>query len=58
MYWTRIGSFVKPKLSRMASIASGFSLPLKRAKIMEAGSPGISLGIIKFKVNAANAAII
>ena len=53
----KIGSFVKPKLSLIASIASGFNLPLKRAKIIDAGSPGISLGIIKFRVKAAKAAI-
>ena len=41
----------------MALIASGFSLPLNRAKIIDAGSPGINLGIIKFKVSAAKAAI-
>ena len=39
------------------SIASGFNLPLKRAKIIDAGSPGINLGMIKFKVKAAKAAI-
>ena len=53
----KIGSFVNPKLSLMASIASGFNLPLKRAKIIDAGSHGISLGMMKFKVNAAKAAI-
>ena len=41
----------------MALIASGFILPLNRAKIIDAGSPGINLGMIKFKVNAAKAAI-
>ena len=56
-YCSNIGSFVNPKLCLMALIASGFSLPLNRAKIIDAGSPGISLGMIKFNVKAAKAAI-
>jgi hypothetical protein len=51
------GSSVKPKVSRRAFIASGLSLPRNRAKIIAAGSPGISLGMKKLSVNAAHAAM-
>ena len=51
------GSFVRPKVSLSAFIASGFNLPRKRAKIIEAGSPGMNLGIKKFRVRAAKEAI-
>ena len=48
---------LSPNVSLKASIASGFSFPLNLAKIIVAGSPGISLGMKKFRVNAAKAAI-
>ena len=42
-----------PKATCMAWIAAGFTRPWNRAIIAEAGSPGISLGMMKLTVTAA-----
>ena len=55
-YWPISGSLVRPNVSLSAFIASGFNFPLNLAKIIDAGSPGINLGIKKFIVIAAQAA--